>query len=180
MRLLTPQITTQNGESLDGESGGSGGSVAIDLNQVSEGTLAHEGTILLTGEDGSQIPVNVSGSYPVSGMITVPLPVYQTVVANIQGTDGQPLQVVTPIVQVPKLEPGLESSVEVPAGLNASLDASTIISPGQGHVQTVFKREKKEHMPSPDFQYEGEIFANFELTYKEQQLCEKKASEIFP
>lgn len=54
MRLLTPQITTQNGESLDGESGGSGGTVAIDLNQVSEGTLAHEGTILLTGEDGSQ------------------------------------------------------------------------------------------------------------------------------
>ncbi|XP_045585548.1 DNA-binding protein P3A2 isoform X2 [Procambarus clarkii] len=128
-------ITTQNGESLDGESGGSGGSVAIDLNQVSEGTLAHEGTILLTGEDGSQIPVNVSGSYPVSGMITVPLPVYQTVVANIQGSDGQPLQVMTPIVQVPKLEPGLENTVEVSAGLNASLDASTIISSGQGHVQ---------------------------------------------
>nr|XP_045585550.1 DNA-binding protein P3A2-like isoform X4 [Procambarus clarkii] len=126
---------SSNGESLDGESGGSGGSVAIDLNQVSEGTLAHEGTILLTGEDGSQIPVNVSGSYPVSGMITVPLPVYQTVVANIQGSDGQPLQVMTPIVQVPKLEPGLENTVEVSAGLNASLDASTIISSGQGHVQ---------------------------------------------
>lgn len=28
--------------------------MAIDLNPVSEGTLAHEGTILLTGEDGSQ------------------------------------------------------------------------------------------------------------------------------
>ena len=52
--MLIPQIATQNGESLDGESGGSAGSVAIDLNQVSEGTLAHEGTILLTGEDGSQ------------------------------------------------------------------------------------------------------------------------------
>ncbi|KAK8728633.1 hypothetical protein OTU49_009062 [Cherax quadricarinatus] len=129
------QGIAHNGESLDGESGGSGGSVAIDLNQVSEGTLAHEGTILLTGEDGSQIPVNVSGSYPVSGMITVPLPVYQTVVANIQGSDGQPLQVVTPIVQVPKLEPGLDNSVEVTTGLTASLDASTIISSGQGHVQ---------------------------------------------
>lgn len=81
------------------------------------------------------VPVNVSGAYPVSGMITVPLPVYQTVVANIQGADGQPLQVVTPIVQVPKLEPGLDNNVEVPAALNASLDASTIISSGQGHVQ---------------------------------------------
>lgn len=81
------------------------------------------------------VPVNVSGAYPVSGMITVPLPVYQTVVANIQGADGQPLQVVTPIVQVPKLEPGLDNNVEVPAALNASLDTSTIISSGQGHVQ---------------------------------------------
>lgn len=70
-----------------------------------------------------------------SGMITVPLPVYQTVVANIQGSDGQPLQVVTPIVQVPKLEPGLEGGVEVSPNLNASLDATTIISPAQGHVQ---------------------------------------------
>ncbi|XP_068243419.1 DNA-binding protein P3A2-like [Palaemon carinicauda] len=125
-------ITTQNGESLDGENG----SVNIDLNQVAEGSLSHEGTIILTGEDGSQIPVNVSGSYPVSGMITVPLPVYQTVVANIQGADGQPLQVVTPIVQVPKIEPGLEN-VEVSAGLNASLDASTIISSGGGPVHNL-------------------------------------------
>ncbi|KAK7067170.1 GTPase regulator Nrf1 [Halocaridina rubra] len=124
-------ITTQNGESLDGENG----SVNIDLNQVAEGTLGHEGTIILTGEDGSQIPVNVSGSYPVSGMITVPLPVYQTVVANIQGADGQPLHVVTPIVQVPKLEPGLENNVEVTTGLSASLDASTIISSATGPVQ---------------------------------------------
>lgn len=76
-----------------------------------------------------------------SGMITVPLPVYQTVVANIQGSDGQPLQVVTPIVQVPKLEPGLEGGVEVSPNLNASLDATTIISPAQGHVQV--RREKR-------------------------------------
>ena len=65
----------------------------------------------------------------------MPLPVYQTVVANIQGQDGQPLQVVTPLVQVPKLEPGLEGNVEVSAGLNASLNASTIISSGQAQVQ---------------------------------------------
>lgn len=51
MRLLTLQITTQNGESVDGESGSS---VAIDLNHVSEGSLGQEGTIIITGEDGSQ------------------------------------------------------------------------------------------------------------------------------
>ena len=46
------------------------------------------------------VPVNLSGSYPVSGMITLPLPVYQTVVANIQGADVQHLQVVAPMIQV--------------------------------------------------------------------------------
>ncbi|XP_050710544.1 DNA-binding protein Ewg-like isoform X3 [Eriocheir sinensis] len=159
-------ITTQNGESLDGESGGSAGSVAIDLNQVSEGTLAHEGTILLTGEDGSQIPVNVSGSYPVSGMITVPLPVYQTVVANIQGQDGQPLQVVTPLVQVPKLEPGLEGSVEVSAGLNASLDASTIISSGPGQVQPL-KIVKPRTLSTVSFKEDDDDDGSVDMVDKE-------------
>ena len=61
-------------------------------------------------------------------MITVPLPVYQTVVANIQGADGHPLQVVTPIVQVPKLEPGIDGGIEVTTGLASSLDGPTIIT----------------------------------------------------
>ncbi|CAL4083358.1 unnamed protein product, partial [Meganyctiphanes norvegica] len=122
-------ITTQNGESMDGDNG----SVAIDLNHLTDGQMGQEGTIILTGEDGSQ-SVNVSGAYPVSGMITVPLPVYQTVVANIQGADGQPMQVVTPIVQVPKIEPGINDGVEVSAGLNASLEAaSNIITAAQTH-----------------------------------------------
>ncbi|XP_063845997.1 DNA-binding protein P3A2-like isoform X6 [Scylla paramamosain] len=159
-------IATQNGESLDGESGGSAGSVAIDLNPVSEGTLAHEGTILLTGEDGSQIPVNVSGSYPVSGMITVPLPVYQTVVANIQGQDGQPLQVVTPLVQVPKLEPGLEGGVEVSAGLNASLNASTIISSGQAQVQPL-KIVKPRTLSSVSFKEDDDDDGSVDMVDKE-------------
>ncbi|XP_066979774.1 DNA-binding protein P3A2 isoform X2 [Macrobrachium rosenbergii] len=150
------QGIAHNGESLDGENG----SVNIDLNQVAEGSLSHEGTIILTGEDGSQIPVNVSGSYPVSGMITVPLPVYQTVVANIQGADGQPLQVVTPIVQVPKIEPGLEN-VEVSAGLNASLDASTIISSGGGPVQ----RMKPIHMEQAHRSHRLEMQASKEMVF---------------
>lgn len=56
----------------------------------------------------------VSG-YPVSvsGVITVPVSasMYQTMVANIQ-SDGT-MQVVTPMVQVPKVEPGNgETSIE--------------------------------------------------------------------
>lgn len=86
-------------------------------------------------------------------MITVPLPVYQTVVANIQGSDGQPLQVVTPIVQVPKLEPGLDNSVEVTTGLTASLDASTIISSGQGHVQVSVLRLKIQYFQELNHNY---------------------------
>lgn len=166
------QGVAHNGESMDGDNG----SVAIDLNHFTDGQVGQEGTIILTGEDGSQTAcriitggsnfnladlsnygqalsghkqndegsrncMSVSGAYPVSGMITVPLPVYQTVVANIQGADGQPLQVVTPIVQdyqdfqdrftaslVPKIEPGIDGGVEVSAGLNASLDASNMIT----------------------------------------------------
>lgn len=44
---------------MDGEGGGS---VAIDLNHVSEGTLGQEGTIILTGEDGSQSKSPLGGN----------------------------------------------------------------------------------------------------------------------
>lgn len=57
--------------------------------------------------------VLVSG-YPVSvsGVITVPVSagMYQTMVANLQ-SDGT-MQVVTPVVQVPKVEPNGESTIE--------------------------------------------------------------------
>ncbi|KAJ8670400.1 hypothetical protein QAD02_001659 [Eretmocerus hayati] len=81
--------------------------VAVDLNSVTEATLGQDGQIILTGEDGHGYPVSVSG------VITVPVPasMYQTMVANIQ-SDGT-MQVVAPMVQVPKVEPGNgESGIE--------------------------------------------------------------------
>ncbi|KAK0088448.1 hypothetical protein PV325_011977 [Microctonus aethiopoides] len=86
---------------------GADGSVAVDLNSVTEATLGQDGQIILTGEDGHGYPVSVSG------VITVPVSasMYQTMVANIQ-SDGT-MQVVTPMVQVPKVEPGNgETSIE--------------------------------------------------------------------
>ncbi|XP_054279315.1 DNA-binding protein Ewg-like isoform X3 [Macrosteles quadrilineatus] len=83
------------------------GGVAVELNNVTEATLNQEGQLILTGEDGHGYPVSVSGmiSVPVSGGGGM----YQTVVANFQhiqtNSDGT-MQVVTPIMHVPKVEPG--------------------------------------------------------------------------
>ncbi|XP_076166445.1 DNA-binding protein Ewg isoform X1 [Ptiloglossa arizonensis] len=95
-----------------------GTSVAVDLNSVTEATLGQDGQIILTGEDGHGYPVSVSG------VITVPVSasMYQTMVANIQ-SDGT-MQVVTPMVQVPKVEPGNGET---------SIEAVTI----QGHPMTM-------------------------------------------
>ncbi|XP_071868645.1 DNA-binding protein Ewg isoform X2 [Bombus fervidus] len=97
---------------------GEGTSVAVDLNSVTEATLGQDGQIILTGEDGHGYPVSVSG------VITVPVSasMYQTMVANIQ-SDGT-MQVVTPMVQVPKVEPGSGET---------SIEAVTI----QGHPMTM-------------------------------------------
>nr|XP_050854437.1 DNA-binding protein P3A2 isoform X3 [Vespula vulgaris] len=99
-------------------SGAEGTSVAVDLNSVTEATLGQDGQIILTGEDGHGYPVSVSG------VITVPVSasMYQTMVANIQ-SDGT-MQVVTPMVQVPKVEPGNGET---------SIEAVTI----QGHPMTM-------------------------------------------
>ncbi|XP_066589794.1 DNA-binding protein Ewg isoform X2 [Prorops nasuta] len=98
--------------------GAEGASVAVDLNSVTEATLGQDGQIILTGEDGHGYPVSVSG------VITVPVSasMYQTMVANIQ-SDGT-MQVVTPMVQVPKVEPGNGET---------SIEAVTI----QGHPMTM-------------------------------------------
>ncbi|XP_070157843.1 DNA-binding protein Ewg isoform X1 [Polyergus mexicanus] len=95
-----------------------GASVAVDLNTVTEATLGQDGQIILTGEDGHGYPVSVSG------VITVPVSasMYQTMVANIQ-SDGT-MQVVTPMVQVPKVEPG---------NGDTTIEAVTI----QGHPMTM-------------------------------------------
>ena len=44
------------------------------------------GQILITGEDGQTYPVQVSGHQ----LVTVPTGMYQTVVANIQGSESGP------------------------------------------------------------------------------------------
>ena len=44
------------------------------------------GQILITGEDGQTYPVQVSGHQ----LVTVPTGMYQTVVANIQGSESSP------------------------------------------------------------------------------------------
>lgn len=94
------EVTTAQGDGL-----------AVDLNNVTEATLNQDGQLILTGEDGHGYPVSVSG------MITVPVSasMYQTVVANLQQIHTQGdgslqgedrlFQVVTPMVQVPKVEP---------------------------------------------------------------------------
>ncbi|XP_011881155.1 PREDICTED: DNA-binding protein P3A2 isoform X2 [Vollenhovia emeryi] len=98
--------------------GSTEGSVAVDLNTVTEATLGQDGQIILTGEDGHGYPVSVSG------VITVPVSasMYQTMVANIQ-SDGT-MQVVTPMVQVPKVESG---------NGDTTIEAVTI----QGHPMTM-------------------------------------------
>ncbi|BES90881.1 DNA-Hypothetical protein protein [Nesidiocoris tenuis] len=88
-----------------GEVNGQGEGVTVDLNNVGEDTLNQEGQLILTGEDGHGYPVSVSG------MITVPVSasMYQTVVANIQQIHAQgdgTIQVVGPMMHVPKIEPG--------------------------------------------------------------------------
>nr|BAN21110.1 DNA-binding protein Ewg, putative [Riptortus pedestris] len=87
-----------------------GGQGDVDLN--SEDPLNQDGQLILTGEDGHGYPVSVSG------MITVPVSasMYQTVVANIQQIHTQgdgTIQVVTPMVHVPKVEPGTGQNSDV-------------------------------------------------------------------
>ncbi|XP_022257349.1 nuclear respiratory factor 1-like [Limulus polyphemus] len=51
---------------------------------LAEATLNSDGQIILTGEDGTQT------AFPVSGMVTIPVSMYQTVVTNIsQLSEGQ-------------------------------------------------------------------------------------------
>ncbi|XP_018325639.1 DNA-binding protein P3A2 isoform X2 [Agrilus planipennis] len=96
--------------------GGAQGEV-VDLNSVTEATLNSEGQIILTGEDGH-----------VSGVITVPVSasMYQTMVANIQQlTSSDGTVCVTPVVQVPKVEPtggeNMETLTVTPTGLTHSM-----------------------------------------------------------
>lgn len=79
---------------------GEGGAIAT----LAEATINHDGQIILTGEDGTQ------SAFPVSSMVSIPVSMYQTVVANIsQLTDAHGIQVaMAPIVS----EANSDSSTE--------------------------------------------------------------------
>ncbi|XP_049832818.1 DNA-binding protein P3A2 [Schistocerca gregaria] len=139
---------------------GQGENVAVDLNSVTEATLNQDGQIILTAEDGHGYPVSVSG------MITVPVTgsMYQTVVANLQHLhpQGEPgslqgedrlFQVVTPMVQVPKAEPGGDASAatEVEA---ITVTPQQLLGPHQlvsvpGEPQLLQVLSLKESPPTP-------------------------------
>ncbi|XP_072402505.1 DNA-binding protein Ewg-like isoform X4 [Diabrotica undecimpunctata] len=100
--------------------GGAAGEV-VDLNSVTEATLNSEGQIILTAEDGhgkflnfwSRDILKVNNS-TVSGVITVPVTAYHSMVANIQAlhasSDGTVC--VAPVVQVPKVEPNSSDNMD--------------------------------------------------------------------
>jgi len=68
--------------------GGEGGTQAVSL---AEATIGPDGQIILTGEDGTQ------STFPVSGMVTIPVSMYQTVVTNLnlQGEGNIPITMQT-------------------------------------------------------------------------------------
>lgn len=115
--LLEIQSTPGDGIQTLTEGGAQG--EVVDLNSVTEATLNSEGQIILTGEDGHGYPISVSG------VITVPVSasMYQTMVANIQHlhTNSDGTVCVTPVVQVPKVEPNsgdtMETLTVTPGGL---------------------------------------------------------------
>jgi len=55
-----------------------GGGDGTQVATLAEATIGPDGQIILTGEDGTQ------STFPVSGMVTIPVSMYQTVVTNIQ------------------------------------------------------------------------------------------------
>ncbi|CAH1407750.1 unnamed protein product [Nezara viridula] len=97
----------------DGDGSGETETVTVDLNSVTED---HDGQIILQGEDGTGYPVSVSG------MITVPGSMYQTVVANIQAGGDGTIQVVTPAMM------GMAGEVEV----DRSKTHQIVVSTGDG------------------------------------------------
>ncbi|XP_022256324.1 DNA-binding protein P3A2-like isoform X2 [Limulus polyphemus] len=64
-----PEETNQRNQQL--------ASLNVDLHGEAVSTLNQDGQIILTGEDGTQ------SAFPVSGMVTIPMSVYQTVVTSM-------------------------------------------------------------------------------------------------
>ncbi|XP_060537077.1 DNA-binding protein Ewg isoform X3 [Cylas formicarius] len=106
------------------ESGAQG--EVVDLNSVTEATLNSDGQIILTAEDGH-----------VSGVITVPVSasMYQTMVANIQHlhTNSDGTVCVTPVVQVPKVEPNNGDSMETLTVTPSGITTHSMMIQGTGN-----------------------------------------------
>lgn len=123
-------LQTGNGEgtpvhTIQTISEGGGQGEVVDLNSVTEATLNSDGQIILTAEDGH-----------VSGVITVPVSasMYQTMVANIQHlhTNSDGTVCVTPVVQVPKMEPNTDENIETLTVTPSSLNTHTMMIQGSG------------------------------------------------
>ncbi|XP_065202274.1 DNA-binding protein P3A2-like isoform X5 [Planococcus citri] len=114
--------TVHSVQSLADVAASQGEVTSVDFNNVTEAALSQEGQIILTSEDGHGYPVSVSG------MLTVPVSasMYQTVVANIQQINNDGTVQVTPIVHVPKIEPG-----------TPNVDGSNLNGGGNGEVETI-------------------------------------------
>ncbi|XP_065202270.1 DNA-binding protein P3A2-like isoform X2 [Planococcus citri] len=141
--------TVHSVQSLADVAASQGEVTSVDFNNVTEAALSQEGQIILTSEDGhvsselwsyilggrtvnnrSTSPTSKTSGYPVSvsGMLTVPVSasMYQTVVANIQQINNDGTVQVTPIVHVPKIEPG-----------TPNVDGSNLNGGGNGEVETI-------------------------------------------
>ncbi|XP_050314062.1 DNA-binding protein Ewg isoform X2 [Anthonomus grandis grandis] len=121
---------------------GNGQGEVVDLNSVTEATLNSDGQLILTAEDG-HATLNTEGQIiltgedgQVSGVITVPVSasMYQTMVANIQHlhTNNDGTVCVTPVVQVPKVEPNNGDSMETLTVTPSSLNTHTMMIQGSG------------------------------------------------
>ncbi|KAF0287621.1 DNA-binding protein P3A2 [Amphibalanus amphitrite] len=96
--VTTPSSMLQ----ADGLDGDGGQTMNIDLSSVTEATINAEGHLVLNG-------VGDDAAFSAGNMVTIPISssMYHTVVANVQhvqSADGQTLQVVHPVVHLPKLE----------------------------------------------------------------------------
>ncbi|KAK5639595.1 hypothetical protein RI129_012087 [Pyrocoelia pectoralis] len=127
---LLLEIQSTPGEAIQTITEGGAQGEVVDLNSVTEATLNSEGQIILTGEDGHGYPISVSG------VITVPVSasMYQTMVANIQHlhTNSDGTVCVTPVVQVPKVEPNSGDTMETLTVAPGGLTTHSMMIQGSG------------------------------------------------
>ncbi|CAG2164825.1 unnamed protein product [Oppiella nova] len=116
------------------------GTVNVDLSgdgstqtvSLAEATISPDGQIILTGEDGTQ------STFPVSGMVTIPVSMYQTVVTNIQNLTeaGLPLTMsaITGSAQLTEVTDGEEVNDASTTTVNMVEDVKTVLNGTQTSV----------------------------------------------